>query len=181
MKWFSDLETQKMFKSNNYRLISQSWGFQLKKTSLDPQITLMLLCTFVGLLLVVSLQILSWKLGLFSVVVLGFALMNYFRRDPFSLSFNDKENRIKLDSKKVFTKSDRPDLVVNYESRSATVSAFQEGNQNHDYKFLLKFRNQSEVPLFTLSFRKQMDDQIQEIVAEFSKLGIWNKRQRELG
>ncbi|SNS50173.1 hypothetical protein SAMN05421640_0416 [Ekhidna lutea] len=168
-----------LLKQNGYKLDRYPWGFKINNSNGGMIVWFILALIGGGILGFYAFQTGSWKLGLLAIILVGVPFTSHILSDPISVVFNRDTNRIivqKAIDKLVIESGDSPELSVDYHRRTAFVSPFQEGYQDHYYTFEIKLPDKGKrIPLFRFKSRKQMDDQVKEVVKEISSsMDLWS-------
>ena len=118
---------------------------------------------------------LSWKLSLFGIILIGVPFTSNRWRLPRKLIFHNDSGDLEihyLSKRKIINSISRPELAVDYYAKSAFVSPFQEGNQEHFYTFQAILSEQ-RINLFRIKSRTRIDDRIQKMTNDFAGLAIF--------
>lgn len=118
----------------------------------------------------------SWKVALLAIILIGLPFTSNRWRLPTRVLFNKENGRIiinNLTGKQEVDPSNKPGLAVEYYAKSAFVSPFQEGNQDHFYTFQVAVGDE-RFTLFRLKSRTRIDEDVKGVVDTISQLKAFN-------
>ncbi len=174
---FKSNEVAKLFEQNGYKIVKEEWGIVIRNQSIYRRPLAIIGIVLGVVLLTISIQSGSWKVGLLSILLIGIPFTSVQWRMPFSVTLGlDRILINNLNSVEMIEASDLPELVVNYETRTAFVSPFEEGYRDHIYTFQLTTPVKKH-NLFRIKSRTELTVLIEQLVADLSKLNIWKDEQ----
>ena len=173
---FRRKKVKELFGKSDYSIVFHPKGLVIRH---DPSAkhVFSILSFFLGILLIIfAIDAGSWRMVLFSGILIGLPLTLHNWNLPRKVVFSEYHNSIQVsyfNSKKLIRPEEEPEFIVDVETRTAFVSPFQEGYLDHHYVFRVLVSKTKSYTLFQLKSRGPIDDLITELAQDFSSLTVW--------